>query len=77
MITIGVCFASSILTILANDQDFLSVCGLYTVKTPSKNKWIKNTQDEIWSKKYHIQKDTFSLKDENCPQIIKNGCQLD
>ena len=33
---------------------------------------IKNTQAEIWSKTYHIQKTTFSLKDENCSYIKKN-----
>ena len=40
-----------------------------TVKTRKKNKWIKNTRAEIWSKKYHIHKNTFSLKNENCSYI--------
>lgn len=36
----------------------------------------KNTRPEIWSKKYHTHKNTFSLKDENF-SYIKIGFQLD
>ena len=41
-----------------------------------KNKWIKNTQAEIWSIKYHFLKNTFILKNENCSCVKKIGSQL-
>ena len=57
---------------------FEETSSIDTEKPAYKNTWIKNTRAKIWSKRYHIHKNTFSLKNENCFYIINClSCELE